>query len=193
MNLTKSALLLYFSLGAIAIAATIVGESYKIVWVLNWVAPILLLLCFVSLTTLSHKPDPTVSTPVGKIARYAKPAAFAVLIYLFVMIDIVSDTPVTLRLMGMSWTMSAHAASRVLTVGGLVIGAIGVWMTQAEARRKAAAAALAESRRGKTPSVPPPRPRRPGPRRPRPRSPTGPRIRALRPRRSTPACCRPSR
>ncbi len=57
------------------------------------------------------------------------------LIYLFVMIDIVSDAPVTLRFMGMSWTMSSHAASRVLTVGGLAIGAIGVWMTQAEARR----------------------------------------------------------
>ncbi|MFN0133363.1 MAG: hypothetical protein ACKVW3_12655 [Phycisphaerales bacterium] len=155
MNLIKHAWFVYFALAGLAIAAVIIGETYKLAWVANWLAPILLLLCFVSLSTLSHRPDATARTTAGKVASYIRTTVFAVLIYLFIMIEIVSDAPVTLRLMGMSWTMSPHAASRVFTIGGVALVAIAVWVTQMEARRSAAAAALAENKRGQTPSVPP--------------------------------------
>jgi len=82
-------------------------------------------------------------------------AAFAGLIFLFISIDVVSDGPVSMRLMGMSWTMSPHAATRVLTLGGLVIGAIAAWMTQNESRRAAAAAALTKRQGEQAPPAPP--------------------------------------
>ncbi|MFA6046965.1 MAG: hypothetical protein WC718_18425 [Phycisphaerales bacterium] len=148
MSLLKHPWLVYFALGALAIAATIVGESYKIAWALDWVAPILLLVGFVSLSTLSHRPDALARTRADKFASYAKTTAFAGLIFLFTMIEIVSDAPVKLRLMGMSMTMSGQAASRFLVIGGLVIGAIGIWMTMIQARREATAAALAKSASG---------------------------------------------
>lgn len=156
MNLIKHAWLVYLTLAAFAIAAAVVGEVYDVAWAVDWLAPILTLLCFVSLSTLSYRPDPTASTGARKFASYAKMAAFAGLIYLFISIDLVSDAPVSMRLMGMSWTMSPYAATRVLTLGGLVIGAIAAWMAQNESRRAAAAAALAKGQGGQAPPAPPP-------------------------------------
>jgi len=154
MNLIKHAWLVYLTLAGLAIAAAVVGEVYKVAWVAEWLAPILMLLCFVSISTLSHRPDASASTRSGRVASYAKVTAFAVLIYLFISIEVVSDAPVTLRLMGLSMTMSGHAASRFLVISGLVIGATGVWLNTSQLRREAAAAALASGASGQAPPPP---------------------------------------
>jgi hypothetical protein len=153
MNLVKHAWFVYFGLGALAIAPVIVGESYKVAWVANWLAPILFLLCFVSLSTLSHKPDASAPSRSSKLASYARTTAVAVVLFLFIMIEIVSDAPVTLRLMGMSWTMSAYAATRVFTLGGLALVALGIWVTQKQARRDDDAA-IAKGASGQAPPTP---------------------------------------
>lgn len=155
MGLIKYASSVYVTLAGLAIAAVVVGEAYKIAWMTVWLAPILTMLCFVSIATLSHRPDTTAGAARGKVASYAKVTAFGVLVYLFITIEVVSDAPVTLRLMGLSMTTSGHAASRFLVIGGLVIGALGTWLSVSQVRREAAAAALAERTRGQTPSVPP--------------------------------------
>lgn len=113
-----------------------------------------MLLFFVSLSALFHSPDATPGTRSEKVASYAKVSAFAAAIYLFISIEIVSDTPVTLRLMGLSKTMSGHAASRFLVISGLVIGAVGVWLNTRQVRREATAAALAKSASGQAPPAP---------------------------------------
>lgn len=154
MNFAKHAWLVYAVLAVLAIAAVIIGEVYKIAWVSDWLAPILTLLCFVSMSTLSHRPDATAGTPAGKLASHAKVTAFAVLVYLFIMIEIVSDAPVTLRLMGMSMSMSGQAASRFLVIAGLVIGAFGAWVNLSQVRREAAAAALAKAASGQARPAP---------------------------------------
>lgn len=148
MNLIKHAWLVYFIFAVLAIAAAVVGEVYKVAWVAEWLAPILMLLCFVSISTLSHRPDASAGTRSGRVASYAKVTAFAAVIYLFISIEVVSDAPVTLRLMGLSMSMSGHAASRFLVISGLVIGAIGVWLNTSQLRREAAAAALAKGASG---------------------------------------------
>lgn len=154
MNLVKHAWFVYFMLAVLAIAAVIVGEVYKVAWVADWLAPILTLLCFVSISTLSHRPDASASTRSGRVASYAKVTAFAAVIYLFISIEIVSDAPVTLRLMGMSMSMSGHAASRFLVIAGLAIGAVGVWLNTSQLRREAAAAALAKAASGRVSPTP---------------------------------------
>ncbi len=154
MNLVKHAWLVYLTLGVLAIAAAVVGEVYKVDWVTNWLAPILLLLCWVSHSALANRPDVTARTRAGKRASYAKTTAFAALIFLFIMIEVESDAPVTLRLMGLSMTTSAYAASRFLVITGLVLGAVGVWMTMSQVRRETAAAELAKGASGQSPPAP---------------------------------------
>lgn len=154
MNLVKHAWFVYLLLAVLAIAAVIVGESYKIAWVADWLAPILMLLSFVSISTLSHRPDASASTRSGRLSSYAKVTAFAALIYMYISIEVVSDAPVTLRLMGLSMSMSGHAASRFLVISGLIIGATGAWLNMSQLRREAAAAALAKSETGQAPPAP---------------------------------------
>jgi hypothetical protein len=154
MNLVKHAWLVYCALAVLAISAVVIGEVYKVAWVADWLAPILMLIFFVSISTLSHRPDASASTRSGRVASYAKVTAFAVLIYLFIMIEIVSDAPVTLRLMGMSMSMSGQAASRFLVIAGLVIGAFGAWVNLSQVRREAAAAALAKAASGQVSPTP---------------------------------------
>lgn len=154
MNVIKQVWFVHFALAALAIVAAVVGEIYKVAWVADWLAPILMLLFFVSLSTLSHRPDASRGTRSGKVASYAAVAAFAAVIYLFISIEVVSDAPVALRLMGLSLTMSGHAASRFLVISGLAIGAIGVWLNTSQLRREAAAAALAKPASGQGPPAP---------------------------------------
>lgn len=154
MNLVKHAWFVYLTLAGLAIAAVVVGEVYKVAWAADWLAPILTMLCFVLIATLSHRPDATAGAARGKVASYAKVFAFGVLVYLFISIEVVSDAPVTLRLMGLSMTMSGHAASRFLVISGLVIGAIGTWLSVSQVRREVAAAALAKSASGHAPPTP---------------------------------------
>lgn len=62
MNLIRRAWLVYLTLAGLAIAAAVVGEVYEVAWAVDWLAPILTLLCFVSLSTHAYRPDPTAST-----------------------------------------------------------------------------------------------------------------------------------
>ena len=88
------------------------------------------------------------------LASYAKVTAFALLIYLFIMIELVTDTPVMLRLMGFSMTMSGQSAARFLVIGGLIIGGLGVWLNTSQVRRETEAAARAMNANGQTPPSP---------------------------------------
>ncbi len=141
MNLLKQPMVIIVMIAVVAIVAVYIGESYKVAWMSDWLAPILMLLFFIGLSTLSTVPPRTVNTQRGKVAWFARTAAFAGLIWLFISIDLVGDAPVAMRLMGMSWTMSPHAAARFLELAGLIIGAIGVGLSWMDARREAAAAA----------------------------------------------------
>ena len=47
MNIVKHAWLVYLGLAGLAIAAVVVGDSFKLAWVRDWLAPLLTLLCFV--------------------------------------------------------------------------------------------------------------------------------------------------
>jgi hypothetical protein len=154
MNIVKHAWLVYLGLAGLAIVAVVVGESFKLAWVGDWLAPILTLLCFVSHSTLAHRPDSSARTRAGMLASYAKVTAFALLIYLFIMIELVTDTPVTLRLMGFSMTMSGQSAARFLAIGGLIIGGLGVWLNTSQLRRETEAAARAMNASGQTPPSP---------------------------------------
>lgn len=120
----------------------------------DWVAPILMLLFFIALSTLTTVPPRIITTRRGKVVWFARTAAFVALIWLFISIDLVGDAPASMRLMGMSWTMSPHAAGRFLELGGLVIGAIGVGLSLMDARRDAGAAAVAKGASGQAPPAP---------------------------------------
>jgi hypothetical protein len=150
----KYASFLYVAFAGLAIVAAIVGESFKIAWVNEWLTPLLTMLCFVSISMLSHRPDTSAGTRAGTLASYAKITAFAVLIYLFIMIELVTDTPVTLRLMGMSMSMSGQAAARFLVIGGMIIGGLGVWLNASQVRRETEAAALAKAESGQAAPLP---------------------------------------
>lgn len=126
-------------LAVVAIVAAGVGESTKTPWVNDWLAPTLMLMFFIALSVNFSEPPRTVSTRKAKVVWLARTAAFAGLIWLYVSIDIVSDAPVTLRLMGASWTMGPQLAARFLEIGGLVIGAIAVALVLKDAQRTNAA------------------------------------------------------
>lgn len=155
MNLLKQPMIVIVMLAVIAIAAAFMGESSKVAWVSNWLAPILMLLFFVALCTLTTVPPKAISTRKGKVMWWARTAVLAGLMWLFINVDLVGDAPVSMRLMGLSWTMSPHGAGRFLELTGLVLGMIACGMSWMDHRRDAAAAALAETKLGQTPSVPP--------------------------------------
>lgn len=155
MNLLKQPMMVIIMFAVIAIAAAIVGESYKVAWVNNWLAPILMLLFFIVLCTLTTTPPKAITNQKDKAAWWARTGVFAGLAWLFLNIDLVGDAPVSMRLMGLSWTMSPYAAGRFLELGGLVLGMIGCGLWWWDRRGERAAAALAQSRGERTPSVPP--------------------------------------
>jgi hypothetical protein len=155
MNLDKHAWIGYTSALVLALAAVIIGESYKVAWVRDWLAPILMLLFFITLCTLTRAAPKGIPTRKGKVVWWARTAGLAGLIWLFINIDLIGEAPVSMRLMGLSWTMSPYGAGRFLELVGLVLGTIACGVSWMDHRREAAAAALEESTRGQTPSVPP--------------------------------------
>ena len=147
MNLLKQPMVVILVIAVIAIVATFIGESYKVAWMSDWLAPMLMLLFFIALCTLTRAAPKGIPTRKGRVVWWARTAAIAGLIWLFGTIDLVGDAPVSMRLMGLSWTMSPYAAGRSLQFGGLVLGMIACGMSWVDYRREAAAA-LAESKSG---------------------------------------------
>lgn len=154
MNFTKHAQLVILSLGGLAIAAAIVGEYSKVAWVSDWLGPILMLLFFVALCTLTRRPPTGLITRKSKVVWWARTAVLVGLIWLFLSIDLVGEAPVSMRLMGLNWTMSPYAAGRFLELGGLVLGTIACGISWMEHRREAAAAALAKGANDGVPPAP---------------------------------------
>lgn len=145
MNLLKQPMVVILMIAVIAIVATFIGESYKVAWVSDWLAPMLMLLFFIALCTLTRAAPKGIPTRKGRVVWWARTAAIAGLIWLFGTIDLVGDAPVSMRLMGLSWTMSPYAAGRSLQFAGLVLGMIACGISLMDYRRDAAAA-LAESK-----------------------------------------------
>ncbi|MFA6044093.1 MAG: hypothetical protein WC718_03840 [Phycisphaerales bacterium] len=155
MNLLKQPMIVIVMLAVIAIAAAFIGESSKVAWVSNWLAPILMLLFFIALHTLTTTAPKGITTRKGKVVWWVRTAVLAGLMWLFISIDLVGDAPVSMRLMGLSWTMSPYGAGRLLELGGLVLAGIAWGLWAWDHRRALEAAFLAESKGGQPPSVPP--------------------------------------
>jgi len=145
MNLLKQPMIVVLMIAVIAIVAVILGQAYKLAWVSDWLAPMLMLLFFIALCTLTRAAPNGITTRKGRVVWWARTAVIAGLIWLYGSIDLVGDAPVTLRLMGVSWTMSPYAAARMFQLGGLVLGMIACGMSWMDHRREAAAAARANS------------------------------------------------
>ncbi len=148
MKLLKQPMVVIVLLAVIAIVAAFIGESSKLAWVSNWFAPMLMLLFFIALCTLTRAAPKGIPTRKGRVVWWARTAAFAGLIWLFGNIDLVGDAPVSMRLMGLSWTMSPYGAGRLLQLGSMVLGLIACGILWMDHRREAASAARAQSDRG---------------------------------------------
>ena len=125
------------------------ADHNKLSWAGGWLEPLLSLLSLIVLMTmpLLRLPmvDPATKLP-GDVAGVAKTIAMVVPVWCMLEIDIVGDAPVTMGFMGLKWTMFAHDASRLLAVGGLVIGGgfIGfAWYESHRMAKKAAAGSKA--------------------------------------------------
>jgi hypothetical protein len=154
VNLLKQPIWVIISLAVTAIAASFVGESYKLKWVSDWLAQILMLMFFIALCTLTTRAPTAIATRKGRAVWWARTAVFAALIWLFISIDLVGDAPVSMRLMGLSWTMSPYGAGRFLQLGGLVLATVGCGLWWWDQRRELAAAALAKGPNDHVPPAP---------------------------------------
>jgi len=155
MNLLKQLRIVVIMLAVLAVAAGIVGDIYKVAWVANWLAPIVKMLFVVGLWTLCVAPPKGVIARKGMVVWLARWAVLNVLVLLFLSIDLVGEAPVSMRLMGLSWTMSPYRAGLFLEVTGFVLGGIACGMAWMDHHRDAAASALAKVASGQSPSVPP--------------------------------------
>jgi len=155
MNLLKQPMVVIVMLGVIAIVAATLGESSKVAWVSNWLAPILMLLFFIALHTLTTTAPQGITTRKGKVVWWVRTAVLAGLMWLFISIDLVGDAPVPMRLMGLTWTMSPYGAGKLLQLVGLVLPAIACGFWAWDHRRALEAAFPADGKAGQPPSVPP--------------------------------------
>lgn len=129
----QRSLLLILTLAALSIVAGTLADLYSWDWMGDWLAPLLTLLYLITLITFVSRPTTPATTPLAHVRRWAQTAALAAPIWCFLTIEIDSDAPVTLRLLGLTWTMSGAGATRLLTLGGVGIGALAValaWRTQ---------------------------------------------------------------
>jgi hypothetical protein len=124
-------------LGALAIAATVVGESFKLAWMSDWLSPFLLLLFLITLGSVGGRLQGASAAPkpTSPVRRWLRGAAVVTPIWCFLNIEMVGDASVDMRLFGLSWSMGAYEASRVLAVGGFFLGAIVVGLSARDAHR----------------------------------------------------------
>lgn len=143
MRSQRLSCLVIMTLACLAIGAGVLADVYKLSWARDWLAPMLVMLYLIALTTAFTVRSAPADTRGARVARWAKSAPWVVLAYAFINIEIGGDAPVAMRLFGLSWTMGAKGASMLLALGGIVVGATAVGWSWLEDRRTAAAAARA--------------------------------------------------
>ena len=135
MRSPSRSLLFIVIFAILAIAAGILGDTYKWAWASDWVAPLFMFLYLIALGNFSQVATSKSTTPAGRLKQWAKTAAVTVPIYAFLNIEMVGETPAAMRLFGLSWTMTPYAASRFLSFCGVIIGAAAVGLSWMESRR----------------------------------------------------------
>jgi TRAP-type C4-dicarboxylate transport system permease small subunit len=125
-------------LGVLAIAAAFVGESSKLAWMSDWLSPFLLLLFLITLGSVGgrrmHGANAS-PTPTSPVRQWLRSATVVTPIWCFLSIEMVGDASVDMRLFGLTWSMGAHEASRLLAVGGFFLGAIVVGLSWRDSHR----------------------------------------------------------
>lgn len=84
MNLLKQPMIVIVMLAVIAISAVTIGESYKVAWVSDWLAPMLTLLFFIALCTLTTTVPQTITARKARVIWWARTAVLAGLMWLFI-------------------------------------------------------------------------------------------------------------
>ncbi len=138
MITTRRSILVLFVLFGLAIAAAILADVYKWNWAGDWVAPALSTLFIITLVTTTSMPGEAASERRSWARTSIRNAAIIVPVLCFLDIEVGGDTPVTMKFLGMSWSMSGYWATRLLGGGGLIIGAFTAWLASKETRPKGA-------------------------------------------------------
>lgn len=145
MKTVHRSILIIVVLFVLSIVATALAEVYKWKWMLEWVAPLLPILLLIAIASVASRQSGSVHEKTSTMREWILGAAVIVLVICFLEIEIVADTPVNMKFLGLLWTMSGEWATRLLSSGGFVIGLFTAWIALKESCLKGTKGTNAET------------------------------------------------